>query len=323
MTTQIKELFNKLLASELLTEETRKELSTELDTVLEATIATKVEEAKKETEDKVRLELTEQFVTDKEALIEAVDTMVDVALKKELAQFHESIEQYKDLEVEYAEKLVEAKKEMAETVKADMTTLVERVDAFLEERLLVEFTELRETIEETRKLEFGRKVFEAFQAEYSTNYVEKDETHTALAEAKTQLEESKKLVESMSKDLNVVKREQKLFAVLESLQGRPREVMEAILKNTPTEKLDEQYNKFIGRVLHESVKVEEADTTEKEHADASVLAEGKDNSKVVEATRVVTGDSPVVESDTGVEAPQPVLNESAKNRLRQLAGLIE
>lgn len=315
--TQIKELFDKLLTSELLTEETRLELSKEFDTLLESTIASKVEEAK----DKLTLELTEQFIADKEALIEAIDSKVDEQLTKELETFKESIEQYKDLEVEYAERLVEAKREMAETVKADMTTLVERVDAFLEERLVQEFTELKESIEETRKLEFGRKIFEAVAAEYSANYAAKDDTAVKLAETQSKLDESNKVLEGVNKELNAAKRETKLTQVLESLQGRPREVMEAILNTVPTEKLEEQYKKFIGRVLHESVTVEDADTTEKEDGKPLVLAEGKDNSKVEEATRVVTGDTEPVVENMQDEAPKQVLKEETLNRYKQLAGI--
>ena len=316
--TQIKELFDKLLTSELLTEETKAELSKEFDTLLEATIATKVEEAK----EKITLELTEQFVSEKEALIEAIDSKVTEQLTKELEQFGESIENYKDLKVEYAERLVEAKKEMAETVKADMTTLVERVNEFLEERLVQEFTELRDSIEEARKLEFGRKIFEAVAAEYEQNYHQGDDTAAKLAETQGKLDESTKVLENVNKELNAAKREQKLTTILESLQGRPREVMAAILKNVPTEKLDEQYKVFIGKVLHESVKVENVDTTEKENGNPSVLAESKDNSKVEEeATRVVTGDTqPVVESVQDDE-PKKVLKEETVSRMKRLAGI--
>ena len=317
--TQIKELFDKLLQTDLLTEETKVQLTQ----ALEETIATKVEEARQETKEQVTVELTEQFVAAKEQLIEAIDTKVEEHLVKEMEQFRESIEQYKDLEVEYAEKLVEAKREMAETVKADMTTLVDRLNEFLEERLVAEFTELKESIEETKKLEFGRKIFEAVAAEYRSHYVQKDETAVALAEAKTELENSKKILENVNKELGTVKREQKLSQVLESLQGRPREVMEAILKTVPTEKLDETFKKFIGRVLHESVTiVEDAATTEKENGDPSVLAEGKDNSKVKEATRVVTGNT-VVEGDIGDDKPVQILAESTKARLKQLAGIAD
>src|SRR6185312_3277084 len=159
----IKDLLDKLVNSELLTEETRTELKTELEKALNEAIST----ATKETEEKVRLELTESFVAAKEALIEALDSKVAEALEKEFAELRDDIEQYRDLDAKYAKQAIEDKKQMAETVKADMATLVERLDGFLEERLTEEFTELREDIQEVKKLEFGRKIFEAVASEYT------------------------------------------------------------------------------------------------------------------------------------------------------------
>lgn len=324
---QLNELFKKLVDSELLTEETKKTLETEFNTLLEEAIKTKVEEAKKETEEKVRLELTEQFVADKEALIEALDTKASEFLDKELAEYDADVERFRNLEVEKEEQLAEAKAEMAATVKKDMATLVDRLDEFLEQRLDVEFAELKESIEEVKKLEFGRKIYEAVAAEYASKYVNNDATAVELKATQSKLQESVKVLEAVTKELSAAKREQKLASVLETLQGRPREVMEAILKNVPTDKIEENYNKFIGRVLHESVtsKVEDSAKSEKENASkASVLAEGKDHSKGEEAaTKVVTGDTPVVEDVSETKEKTSLLSESDKDRLKKLAGIID
>lgn len=322
---QINELFKKLVENELLTEETKTQLETEFNTLLEATIKTKVDEAKKETEEKVRLELTEQFVADKEALIEALDTKASEFLDKQFAELEDDISRFRDLDVEKEQQLAEAKDVMAETVKKDMATLVDRLDEFLEQRLEAEFEELKESIEEVKKLEFGRKIFEAVATEYASKYVDGDATAIELKETQNKLKESVKVLEAVTKELSGAKREQKLSSVLESLQGRPREVMEAILNKVPTDKLEEQYNKFIGRVLHESVtsKVEETTTkSEKENAKASVLAESKDNSKGEgAATKVVTGDTPVIE-DINESKEVSFLTEGDKDRLKRLAGII-
>lgn len=323
---EIKELLDKLVSSELLTEETKTEVKAELEKFITETVAA----AKVEAEEKVRLELTEQFVVDKEALIEALDSKSTELLVKEMAEFKDDVERFRDLEAEYATKEVENKKQMAETVKADLATLVERLDEFLEQRLTEELTELKEDIDQVKKLEFGRKIFEAVASEYGEKYVDKDEASKKLVETNQQLENMSKALETANTKLNAYERNQKMGSVLEALQGRPKEVMEAILAKVPTEKLEETYKKYIGRVLHESVtdsKVEESTDSEKENDDSSVLAEGKDHSTGTDTgakTKLVTGDSPVVEKEEPTTSGDvSKLDESKKERLRELGGILK
>jgi len=280
--------------------------------------------------------LTEKFVADKEALIEALDSKATEYLTKHLAEFADSVAKFRDLDAElaqtkldlqaeFAEKLVEAKKQTADGVKADMAVLVDRLDEFLEIRLTEEVKELNESIELMKKLNFGHKLFEAFSSEFATKFANTDETAIALDKATAELADKAKVLESVNAELAAVKREQEMAKVLESLQGRPREVMAAILNKVPTDKLVEQYNVFIGRVLHESVvsKVEESTESEKENGNPSVLAEGKDNSAQEEkvATKVATGNTPVVEQkEAPVEEPKK-LTESEVSRLKRLSGI--
>lgn len=302
------EILAKLFSSELLTEETKEQVSTEFKTLIENTIIA----ARAEAEVTVRAELTEQFVTEREALVEAVDTKVEEFLKAEMAELHEDIAAFRDLEVELAEKIVDERKVIAEGVKSDMVQLIDNLDVFLEERLTAELDELKESIEEVKKNRVGQRMFEAAQAEVKA-LMSDDGTQAALAEAKTELETIRKNLTESQSALAKAKHGMKLAEVLEPLAGRSREVMEAILKNMPTEKLEEAYKSFIPRVLHDSsTKVEEV--SEKE-GDKSVLAEG-DTSTNGAKTTVVTGDTP---------KETEVVTESAKgndySRLQKLAGI--
>ena len=90
-----------------------------------------------------------------------------------------------------------------------MQELVDNLDVFLEMRLNEEFTELRESIEEVRKDQFGRKIFEAYSNEYRNKYLKEDTVTSQLEEAKTELEKvvnhpnlSKNVYEIISKTLN-------------------------------------------------------------------------------------------------------------------------
>lgn len=305
------ELLKKLLASELLTEATRDEVASEFKTLIENTKIA----ARAEAEVSVRAELTEQFVVEREALVEAVDTKVEEFLKSELAELKEDIENFRDLEAEYAEKLVDERKVIAEGVKADMTQLIDNLDVFLEERLVAEMEELKESIEVVKQNQLGQRIFEAIAGEVK-GLMQDDGLQAALAEAKANLEETQKQLSESAKALETAKRDMKMAEVLEPLSGRSREVMEAILKNTPTAKLEEAYQTFIARVLHESsTKVEEV--SEKE-GDESVLAEG--DTSTGEKTVVLTGDAPAQAEEVVIESVNTVQNE-ALARLRQLSGL--
>lgn len=311
------ELLQQLLESNLLSEETKKLVSEQF-----AAHIKKIEDETRNTvTTEVRAELANQFVADKEKLIEALDTKVTEALQSELAELKEDIERFRDLEAEMAEKLVEARKEMANTLKKDMAELVETLDAFCEMRLTEEFTELNESIAEVKRLEFGRRIFEAFAPEFEKYFADKDGTQAALAEAKTKLDETQKVLDESKKELETVKRNQKMTEVLEPLHGRPREVMEAILKSVPTEKLAEAYETFISRVLHEATTKE--DKPEKDSV-KPVLAENTTSTAEVEAdkTVVVTGDNKTAleESAKDVIEDKPKANPNVE-RLKRLAGL--
>lgn len=331
----MKEILDKLLATEVLSEENRTELTEAIQNAIDTAVNAKLEEkvAEKEAEvealkEQLTVDYAAQFAADREALIEAVDTKVEELLKEELTELADDISNFRDLEVEYANKLVDEKKALAEAVEADMAKLVERLDTFLELRLSEEFDELRESIEEVKKVNIGRKLFEAALAEVQ-QYVHADsdleDLNAQLEEAQAELAKRDEALQEAQKLISASERDKKMEEVLSSLQNRPREIMEAILKPVPTDKLEETYEKFIGRVLHESV----TDSSEKESAapavEAPVLAEGEEGGepadeevhKVEEATTVATGDGDSMLSE-GTQAKQ--LSDHAK-ALQRLAGI--
>ena len=314
------ELLDKIFASEVLTEDNKKDLKEAFTKALEEAVAT----AKAEAQTLAKAEIAEQFVADKEALVEAIDTKLEEGLEKELAEFKDDVLAFRNLEVEYAGKLVEARAEMAEVIKRDMAELVEGLDQFLEARISAEISELKEDIEEQKKLQFGQKIFESFAKEFKSKFLNEDETVLELASAKDQLGHTQSKLDEAVNELKAIKREKELTKVLESLTGRPREVMEVILKTVPTEQLQETYNKYIGRVLHESVEKVEA-KSEKENDSSSVLAEGNTSKEKVEdapKTKVVTGDNEALKEERKAEEKAGnALSESAKKQLQRLAGI--
>lgn len=312
------ELLKKLLEAEVLSESTKTELESALKKQLdEATIS-----ARAEATALVTAELNEQWITERETLIEALDAKVSEVLESEIVELKTDIERFRDLEAEYAEKIVEAKAEMATNLKSDLSSLVENLDSFLELRLAAEMEELKEDIALVKKNEFGRGVFEAFVAEFKKHYTEDNSVEQKLSETEQQLDKTVTVLEHAERKIAKMEREQKLQSVLTPITGRTREVMEAILKNVDTPLLEEAYQTYIGRVVRETV---EAKPSEKE---TKVLAEGKkthatgvgvvkngnNNEIIAEHAVIDTADANSVKHISAISADE-------RARIQRLAGI--
>jgi hypothetical protein len=311
----MEELLQKLLESEVLTEDTQKELQEAFDAKLNEA----VEAAKAEAAADVRAELTEQWVNERDALIEAVDAKVGDFLDSELEELKTDIERFRDLEAEAAEKLVEAKALMAEELKSDLAELVEKLDSFLEIRLRAELEELQEDIERVKKDEFGRKIFEAVAAEFQANFADDESLEGTLRETEKRYQDTAEALEEAERKLAAMERKEKLDEVLAPLSGRQKEVMEAILKNVDTEQLEEGYKTFIGRVLKET----EEDKSEKEDTVLAESASEDEEKELLENGEVKTGDDAeqLAENEEQLSETEHKLSEETRKRLRRMAGL--
>lgn len=308
------EILQKLVESELLNDDSKQEIKEAFEKKMEEV----VKEAKEETEAKVRVELTEQFEEEKEQLIEAIDTKVEELLQKEIAELKEDIEDFRNLEADYADRLVEEKEKMGKVLQSDMAELIENLDQFVTECLQEEFAELEDDIKQVKQLEFGRQIFESIKEEFGRQFGNKDELSAQLQEAQSELDKVKNELSDATKSLTETARVQKMNEVLSDLTGRPREVMEAILKSFPTERLDEAYEKYITRVLHES-SVEKGSEKENAH-DASVLAEGKEEND--DSVRVADGNgTEKLNESADADAANNISNSAEMARLRKLAGI--
>jgi hypothetical protein len=291
------EILQKLLESELLSEDVKAEISQKWQLVVEAKMAELKESALLE----VRAELAEQWTKERDALVESLEKFVDEQITEELNELKSDIERFRDLEAEYAGKIVAEKAEMAVKVQEDLDQLVDKIDSFFEIRLTEEFEELKEDIEVVKQNHFGRQIFEAFVNEFSKSFVDEESIQAQLQIAESKLEDAGKKIAKLEADKKGMLRESKMAEVLKPLSGSKREQMSFILQNVETAKLEEAYNQFIGRVLKEE-KQEPAAATQ-------VISEGKD-------TKVVTGEQ-IDGGKKEVAAPK----DSKLDSLRALAGI--
>lgn len=263
-----------------------------------------LKEERQKIEDEVRIEMTEQLRKDRELLTEALDLKLESIVEAEYAELREDIESFRDLEVEYAERLIEERAELRDEAKESVLELVEKLDMFLEMRMDEEFEELRDDLHEAKRNNLGKKVFEAFKQEFAS-IINEDEQ-----QASDELEIMREQLEDMKAELqvarnNVLKEERKakMASLLSNLEdnSNAKAKMQELLKNIPTSKLDESYSRYLPHVIGESIDSKTA-ITESKHTNRSKLNEG----------RVVTGNKDNQTNDVDVE--------TALKRLRQLAG---
>lgn len=294
------EILNKLLQSELLSEETKTEISEQWTASVEA-FKTKVRE---DVSMEVRNELAEQWISERDELIAKVDGFVAEALTKEISELKGDIERFRDLEAEYAEKLVEEKHKLAAEVASELDSLVDKIDAFFEMRLTSEMDELKEDLEVVKQNEFGRRIFEAFVNEYSRSYVDEEAIQSKLNVAEQKLADAEKRLSDSEEQISKMIREAKMEQVLSSLTGKKREQMAMVLKNVDTARLEESYKFFIGRIL-------------KEGEQAAEVAQTLTEEKAAETqTTVVTGE----ESAAPTQQKAGQVNEGLAH-LKRLAGI--
>jgi hypothetical protein len=319
----MEELLQQLVESDLLTEDTKKELTEAISKQIEEAKEAAIVEAKAEVEAQVRVDLQEQYQADREALIEALDTKTEEYLKEELEELRDDIERFRDLEVEYADKLEEAKEELAQVLKGDLEELVETIDQFLDMALENEMSELKEDLKNVQRLQFGKEVYEAFEGVFSKKFVDENGLESDLKEKEERLTDLSDQLEEASKERETMRRENKMTEVLSSLHGRSRDVMEAVLRNIPTNKLVEAYEHYIPKVLNESAE-EPVVESEKENEKSSVLAEGDDSAKADELKKgevVSTGDTESQQLEEAVEDEVPASVRAEIARLRHLSGI--
>lgn len=292
------EILKKLLESELLSEETKAEISGQWTASVEA-FKTQVRE---ETSLAVRSELAEQWIVERDELVTKVDNFVTEALVKEITELKADIERFRDLEAEYAEKIVEEKHKLAEEVASELDQLVDKIDQFFEVRLAAEMEELKEDLAIVKQNEFGRKIYEAFASTYAVAHVDEDSVTAKLQVSEAKLADVAKALAKSEEQRNLLVREAKMDKILSSLTGKKREQMEMVLKTIETDRLEESYKFFISRILKEDVAPAPA---------AATLTEGTEGEK---KTTVVTGEAAPVDTQT-------TQIDEGLARMRRLAGV--
>ena len=224
--------------------------------------------------------------------LEKLEAFVVKALAQEITEFAQDKKKVVETQVrlvsEARVKLESLKRRFVKESAAKMSQAVSK-------RLKAELSQLHEDIKVARENNFGRRIFEAYAAEFGATYLnEKSEVrklHTIIAQKDQKLAEAvqlatkaKVIVESKEKEIRMIKenneRANTMEELLSPLNEEKREIMKNLLESVQTARLKSAFEKYLPAVLENR--------------------SAKANKVITEnVTSAVTGDksAPVVEDD--------------------------
>ncbi len=205
-----------------------------------------------------------EFQSDRQKVAEnfaKLEAFVVEALAREIKEFAED---KKDLAETKVKLVREAKEKFAEIKQQFITKSAAIVEHAVTTKLTSEIGQLREDIESARQNNFGRKIFEAFNAEYMASHVNEksttsrllkivDKKEAELAEAQQAIAEVQALVESKEREVRIAKdlmeRKEAMQELLAPLSGEKRNVMSQLLESVQTPKLADAFDKYLPAVM--------------------------------------------------------------------------
>ena len=242
-------------------------------------------------------------------------------LTKELNEFHSD----KQSVVEQKVKLVKEGKQLLRDTKANFVKkAAEKVESIVESTLRGEIGSLKEDIKSARENAFGRKMFEAFAAEFMTSHLAEGtevkklshkikDLEGSLEEAQVQISSKQVEISEAQKQARIAEgkqaRDKMLSELLTPLSRDKKEIMEDLLSTVQTENLKKQYEKYLPTVLNENVKKEAKSTASKKTLKENVQPKARTQKTVI------TGNKPVHVSPETTDAQAEIIN------LRKLAGI--
>jgi len=184
------------------------------------------------------------------------------ALAREIKEFTQD----KQAVVEAKVKLVAEGRQQLEKLKARFVAeSAKKLSIAVAGQLKGEIGQLKEDIKVAKENNFGRRIFESFAGEFSVTHLNDkaetrklmqklDEKERQLAESITQINNTKKLVESKEREVRIIKesnlREKMMTELLSTLNEEKAGVMQNLLESVQTGKLQAAFDKYLPAVLN-------------------------------------------------------------------------
>ena len=230
-----------------------------------------------------------------------LESFVVHALAREIREFAQD----KQDVVETKVRLVREARKQLETLKARFVTeSARKMSNAVGNHLKAELGQLQEDIKVARENNFGRRIFEAYAAEFGATHLnEKAEVrklHDVIARREQQLGEAiklgakaKTLVESKEREIRIIResnqRESAMEELLAPLNQEKASVMRNLLESVQTARLSGAFEKYLPAVLADrSVKASKVITENVSVAtgDKSARVQEEDRSNVIDLKRL-------------------------------------
>jgi hypothetical protein len=191
-----------------------------------------------------------------------LEQFVVEALAQEITEFYKDKQDLAETKVRLVR---EGRNEIKKVKEAFVQRAAKMVESVVSQNLRSEITALKEDIEAARRADFGRKLFEAFAAEYSTSYLnEKSETakllkvidlkDLAMTEAAEAVVKAEQILESKQAEIRALKESQERKAIMSELlaplNGEQKSIMGELLEGVKTTKLNESFVKYLPSVIN-------------------------------------------------------------------------
>ena len=190
-----------------------------------------------------------------------LENFIVEALAQEITEFYKDKQDLTETKVKL---LREGRQEIKKVKEQFVQRAAKMVESVVSNGLRSEITALKEDIEAARRQEFGRKLFEAFAAEYQTSYLnEKSETAKllkvidlkdhAMQEAAKAVVTAEKILESKQAEISALKdaqtRKDIMSELLAPLNMEQRSIMGELMESVKTSKLNESFEKYLPAVI--------------------------------------------------------------------------
>ena len=234
--------------------------------------------------------------------MEKLEKFVVHALAREIQEFAQD----KQDVVETKVRLVREARAKLEALKAKFVTeSAKKMSNAVSQHLKAELSQLQEDIKIARENNFGRRIFEAYAAEFGATHLnEKAEVrklHNIIAEKDARLaeainlsEKAKVLVESKEREIRVIKesneRQSTMEELLAPLNKEKAEVMRNLLESVQTSRLKSAFEKYLPAVLEDrsakATKVITESISEVTGDKSARVQDQEDNSNVIDLKRL-------------------------------------
>jgi hypothetical protein len=237
--------------------------------------------------------------------LEKLENFMVHALAREIQEFAQD---KRDV-VETKVRLVREARGKLETLKARFVKeSAEKMSQAVSRHLKAELTQLQEDIKIARENNFGRRIFEAYAAEFGVTHLNENaevrKLHSLLQHKDSQLSEAIKLtqrarivVESKEREIRMIResneRESTMEMLLTPLNREKQDVMRNLLESVQTSRLKNAFEKYLPAVLED---------------------------RTVRAAKVITESVSVSTGDKSVPSSQQEDRSNVFN-LKRLAGL--